>query len=65
MYILYKVQKYRLSFVLISSIASVIGRLGVTAYAASKGAMVAAVKPMALELAAKEMTVNCVSLVRF
>lgn len=48
-------------FVLISSIASVIGRLGVTAYAASKGAMVAAVKPMALELAAKEMTVNCVS----
>lgn len=48
-------------FVLISSIASVIGRLGVTAYAASKGAMVAAVKPMALELAAKQMTVNCVS----
>ena len=44
MYILYKVQNTGCHFVLISSIASVIGRLGVTAYAASKGAMVVTVK---------------------
>lgn len=48
-------------FVLLSSISSVIGRMGVSAYAASKGALVAAIRPMALELAKREMTINCVS----
>ena len=47
--------------VLISSITSVIGRAGVSAYAASKGALVSAVKTMALELAKREVTINCVS----
>lgn len=47
--------------VLISSITAVIGRGGVAAYAASKGAMVSAVRSMALELARKNITINCVS----
>ena len=47
--------------VLISSITSVIGRGGVTAYAASKGAMISAVKTMALELAPKGICINCIS----
>lgn len=47
--------------VLISSITSIIGRGGVAAYAASKGAMVSAVHSMALELARKGICINCVS----
>ena len=49
------------SIVLISSITSVIGRVGVSAYAASKGAIVSAVKTMALELAKRNVRVNAVS----
>ena len=49
------------SFVFISSITAVIGRAGVVGYAASKGALVAGAKSMALELASKNITVNCVS----
>lgn len=47
--------------VLISSITSIIGRGGVSAYAASKGAMVSAVRSMALELAKKKICINCIS----
>lgn len=47
--------------VLISSITSVIGRSGVAAYAASKGAMVSATRSMALELAKKDICINCIS----
>ena len=47
--------------VLVSSITSVIGRSGVAAYAASKGAMVSAVRTMALELSKKNICINCVS----
>lgn len=47
--------------VLISSITAIIGRGGVTAYAASKGAMVSAVHTMAIELAKKDICINCVS----
>ena len=47
--------------VLISSITAVIGRGGVAAYAASKGAMVSAVRSMALELAKKKICINCIS----
>ena len=47
--------------VLISSITSVIGRGGVAAYAASKGALNSAIRPMALEFAKRRVTVNCVS----
>lgn len=49
------------SIVLISSITSVIGRVGVTAYSASKGAIVSAVKTMALELAKRSVRINAVS----
>lgn len=49
------------SFVFISSITAVIGRAGVVAYAASKGALVAGSKSMALELAPKNINVNCIS----
>ena len=51
----------RASFVFISSLTSVIGRPGVVGYAASKGALVAGARSMALELAAKNITVNCIS----
>lgn len=47
--------------VLISSIMAIVGRGGVAAYAASKGAMVSAVRTMALELAKKGICINCVS----
>lgn len=47
--------------VLISSITSTVGRIGVSAYAASKGALVSAVRTLALELAPKRICINCVS----
>lgn len=47
--------------VLIASITAIVGRGGVAAYAASKGAMVSAVRTMALELAKKGICVNCIS----
>lgn len=49
------------SIVLIASITGVIGRGSVSAYAASKGAMISACKSMALEFAKKQVRVNCVS----
>lgn len=48
-------------FVLISSITSIVGRPGVSAYAASKGAILSLVKTIALEIAPKGMTINCIS----
>ena len=48
-------------FVLISSITSLVGRPGVAAYAASKGAILSMVKTIALEIAPKGMTINCIS----
>lgn len=48
-------------YVLIASITALIGRPGVAAYAASKGALVSAVKTLALELAPKGVTINCIS----
>ena len=49
------------SFVFISSITSVIGRSGLSGYSASKGAIVAAVRSMAIELANKKIRVNSIS----
>lgn len=49
------------SFVFIASITAIIGRVGVVGYAASKGALVAGAKSMSLELAAKNIRVNCIS----
>lgn len=48
-------------YVLIASITALVGRPGVAAYAASKGAIVSVVKTMALELATKGVTINCIS----
>ena len=49
------------SIVLIASITGVIGRGCVSAYAASKGAMISACRTMALEFSKKEIRVNCIS----
>lgn len=48
------------SFILISSITSLIGRPGLTAYSASKGAVNAGIRPIALEIAPKKMRVNAI-----
>ena len=48
------------SFVLISSITSMIGRAGLTAYSASKGAINAGIRPIAIEIASKKMRVNAI-----
>jgi len=48
------------SFVFIASIMGILGQEGNIAYCSSKGALVAAVKAMALELAPKKIRVNCV-----
>lgn len=49
------------AIVLISSIAANIARGGVSAYSASKGALVSMSRVMAIELAKKGIRVNCVS----
>ena len=49
------------SIIFISSITAIIGRSGVAAYAASKGAMISATKSFALELANRQIRVNCIS----
>lgn len=48
-------------YVLVASITALVGRPGVAAYAASKGAIVSVVKTLALELASKGITINCIS----
>ncbi|RKE04595.1 SDR family NAD(P)-dependent oxidoreductase [Marinifilum flexuosum] len=47
--------------VLIASITGVIGRAGLTAYSASKGALISLTRSLALELAPRSINVNCVS----
>ena len=49
------------SIVLIASISGVIGRGGVAAYSASKGAVISACRSMSLEFAKKQIRVNCIS----
>lgn len=49
------------AIVLIASITGVIGRGCVSAYAASKGAIISACRTMALEFSKKEIRVNCIS----
>lgn len=51
----------RASMVLVSSILSIVARGGLTAYAASKGALVSATRVFATELAPRSIRVNCVS----
>jgi NAD(P)-dependent dehydrogenase (short-subunit alcohol dehydrogenase family) len=47
--------------VLISSISGIIARRGLSAYAASKGALISAVRVMALEMASRDIRVNTIS----
>ncbi len=49
------------SFVMISSIMSVVGEIGLTSYCASKGALISGAKAIALELAGRKQRVNCIS----
>lgn len=56
-----KIRGENAKYVLIASITALVGRPGVNAYAASKGALIAAVKTMALELAPKGININCIS----
>jgi NAD(P)-dependent dehydrogenase (short-subunit alcohol dehydrogenase family) len=49
------------SIVFISSVASIIGESGLSAYSAAKGALNSAARSLAVELAPKGLRVNCVS----
>jgi 3-oxoacyl-[acyl-carrier protein] reductase len=49
------------SVVLVSSVMGLVGQPGVSAYSASKGALVALGKSLALELAKENIRVNCVA----
>lgn len=49
------------SFVFISSIMGIVGEPGKVAYCSSKGALIAGVKAMALELASRKIRVNAIS----
>jgi len=49
------------SIVLISSVMGLVGQPGVSAYSASKGALVALAKSSALELAKENIRINCVA----
>jgi len=50
------------SFIYISSVRGILGEPGMVGYCASKGALIPAVKAMALELAPKKIRVNCLVL---
>ncbi len=47
--------------VIMTSLAGVVGNRGQTNYAASKGGLISAAKSLALELAKRNITVNCVA----
>ena len=47
--------------VTVASVAGVIGNRGQTNYSASKGGLIAASKALAVELASRQITVNCVA----
>ena len=55
------VDKNSASFIFIASIMGVIGNAALTGYSASKGAIISAVKSLAIELTHKNIRVNCVS----
>ena len=49
------------SIIFISSVMGMVGEVGKTLYSISKGALISASRSMALELAAKNIRVNCIS----
>jgi NAD(P)-dependent dehydrogenase (short-subunit alcohol dehydrogenase family) len=56
-----QVRSDQTSIVLVSSIAGLIGVAGNSAYSASKGALIAATKSLALELSRLDIRINCVA----
>ena len=52
--------KYGASFVFISSILGILGKPGIVGYCSSKGALISGSRVMALELAKKNIRVNCI-----
>ena len=55
------IKKKNCSIVNISSISGIVGNVGQTNYSASKGAIIAFTKSLALEVARYKITVNCVA----
>ncbi len=53
-------EKTGASFVFISSVMGILGQPGKVAYCASKGALISGAKAMSLELAKKNIRVNCI-----
>jgi 2-keto-3-deoxy-L-fuconate dehydrogenase len=53
-------RKGRGTFILLASITGIVGAQGLSAYAASKGALITLTRTMALELAESGVRVNCV-----
>ena len=51
----------RASFVYIASITGIVGRKGLVGYSSSKGALIAGVRSLSLELALRNITVNSIS----
>lgn len=49
------------SMVMVSSVAGLVGDRGISAYSASKGAIISLTKTLALEFAAEKIRVNCVA----
>jgi NAD(P)-dependent dehydrogenase (short-subunit alcohol dehydrogenase family) len=50
-----------MSIIFLSSVMGIVGELGKTTYSLTKGALIAASKSLALELANKNIRVNCIS----
>ena len=55
------INSQRATLVFISSISGIIGRKGLVGYSSSKGALIAGVRSLSLELAPRNITVNCIS----
>lgn len=49
------------SLVFISSVMGIVGEIGKTTYSLTKGALIAGTKSLALELASRQIRVNCIS----
>lgn len=56
-----KVRGEQSSLVFASSVAGLVGEAGVSAYSASKGAIISLTRSLAIELAREQIRVNCVS----